>query len=764
MRLNILAFLLGILSCHTLSDLPDNRWVFLAFPSLALLWILPHLRYVLFYTLGFLWLVWRANLILAHDLNPVLEGQDVTVVGTIDSLPVARDDAWQFDFTPTQLLSAGRTWPPPARLRLFWSQPKPVLQPSQHWQFSVHLKRPHTLLNPHTFDYSSVLFQQRIRATGYVRDGTLLQPASPLSIDAWRDRLANAIHTTLGNHPHAGVVVALAVGHQRAISPDQWEIWRLTGTIHLISISGLHLSLIALLVFWIVRWLWGGTGNGVSWLPAQRVAAWAGLGAAVAYALLAGFSIPTQRSLIMISVAFSNILLARSVAVSHLLAFALFLVLLYDPLAVMSMGFWLSFGAIAVIIYVTTGRRMQKSRLTRWGLSFARTQWAVTLGLLPILLTTFGYLSLIPPLANVIAVPWISFIITPLILLGTLLILPYPDSGHVILEIAAQLLDSLWTLLTGLANLQWVWYVPIPPLWTMIVAMVGIMILLSPRGFPARWLGLIYCLPLFVTAPEQPRSGELWLTVLDVGQGLAVVARTRNHLLVYDTGPSRSDGFNTGTSVVVPFLQAQGLRQIDTLLISHDDNDHSGGAESVLKALAVTTVMTSAPAKFMQYPVESCYAGQRWQWDGVDFQILHPQRRYTDDNQNSCVLKISIADKAVLLTGDIDNRVERDLVETRKTDLAATVLIVAHHGSKNSSMPIFIDAVHPEIAIISAGYRNRYRHPHAETIRRYTIRHIRLLETATTGTIYLQLAATGMSELWLAREHLQRYWHFAGQY
>ncbi|OQW94172.1 MAG: hypothetical protein BWK79_07225, partial [Beggiatoa sp. IS2] len=354
-------------------------------------------------------------MILTQDLAPTLEGQDLIVIGTLINLPIQQDDGWQFDLAPTQALFQEQIQPNPGHLRLHWLHPAAPLYPGQQWQFTVRLKRIHPSLNPYTFDYSSILFQQRIRATGHVRESThtrLLQPPSPLSIDALRYRLAEAINAALGHHPHTGTLIALAVGHQRAISPDQWDIWRMTGTIHLISISGLHISLIALLAFWIARWLWSCSSHAIDRLPAQRFAAWASLLTAISYALLAGFSIPTQRSLIMIAVVLSNLLLARATAPSNLLACALLLVLLYDPLAVMALGFWLSFGAITLIVYATTGRRIPPSPLTRWGLNFARTQWAVTLGLLPILLSTYGYLSLIPPLANAIAVPWISFIIT----------------------------------------------------------------------------------------------------------------------------------------------------------------------------------------------------------------------------------------------------------------------------------------------------------------------------------------------------------------
>jgi competence protein ComEC len=788
MRLGSLFFLLGILACQQLQHLPDARFTWLLFPLMVLAVLLPRFRLLMLLALGFCWTVWRADLILSQKLPVEIEGQDVTVVGTIIGLPKLnkpssgsgstkkerweKEERWQFDFAPSQLVFQNQVQPPPGNLRLSWySNPPHPLQPGQQWQLTVRLKRIHGMLNPGGLDYSSVLFQQRFRATGYVRDKSeqrLLKPPSPFNIDNWRYRLAEEIRTRLGEQPSTGIVTALAVGEERGITKEQWDTLRRTGTVHLISVSGLHISFVALLTFWLARQFWGYLGNAALWLPTFSFAAWTSLLAAFTYSLLAGFSIPTQRSFIMVAVAMSGILFARQVAGSHILALALLAVLVYDPFAVMSIGFWLSFGAVAVIVYALSGRRPQiVSRLTSWGINSGKTQWAATLGLFPALLLSFGYIPFLSSLpANTIAIPWFS-VATVLTLLGALLILPWPGLSSVLFQLAAYLLDALWVSLDYLAHLPWsVLEQAIPPFWTVVVATIGVLILLSPVPWtsPAKWLGIIWLLPLFYYPLDAPNRGEIWFTLLEVGQGLAAVVRTENHLLVYDTGPKLSDNFDTGKVVVVPFLRHQGLLQIDKLLISHEDNDHSGGAQSILQELTVQEVLTSAPQLFQKYHhhVQPCQAGQHWQWDDVDFHILHPTTYYYSGKTNdfSCVLKVSTANgRSILFTGDIEATTEYHLIQHYPDDLRADILIVSHHGSHSSSTESFIDTVKPKIALFSTGYRNRFGHPHLDIVQRYRRRNISMWDTVQTGAMSFRLTANGISPPSLAREEMRRYWH-----
>jgi competence protein ComEC len=793
MRLGTLVFLFGILFCQTLPFLPNVYWTVLLFPLILSAWILPRYRLICLFAIGFLWNVFRGDTILTQKLPHDLEGKDIVITGEIIDLPVSKKYGWQFVF----VLNPIKEWTNPSHLRLSWYGKPPVpLRPGQQWQLTVRLKRVYGSMNQGSFDYESWLFQQRIQATGYVRSKDeihLLGEPSPFNIDNLRYRLAQEIQKSVGEYSSASMIKALALGIKHEISKAQNTILRHTGTAHLMAISGLHIGFIAWLAFFIGHRFWSYAGKAALWLPAPRFAALLSLLAAFFYALLAGFSLPTQRALIMVAVALSGIVFARAKTLSHTLTLALLAVLLWDPLSVLSAGFWMSFGAVAVIIYALSGRRKPTtSVLTHKNLSAFKTQLAVTLGLFPIILMICGYISLSSLPANLIAIFWVSFIVVPLTLIGTAIISFLPTVGSALLQIAAHFLDALWVSLTWFGNLEWgVLQRTIPPFWTILVAMVGITILLLPRGFPGRWLGIIWILPIFLVPFPYPKQSEVWFDLLDVGQGLAAVIRTQNYTLVYDTGP-KFDQFDPGQAVVVPFLRSQGILQIDRLLISHSDNDHIGGTQSIVETLSVDEVLTSATqniknilavsgirSSFPKYKngfevsemknefskhsirVILCQTGQHWQWDGVLFQILHPTTDYftTHPNDKSCVLKVSTPQNTILLAGDIEKSVEFRLVQQMPKVLKADILTAPHHGSGTSSTARFLDTVQPTIALFSAGYRNRYQHPKPEVVQRYQDRKIKTWNTAKTGAISFRLTAKGISAPRLAREEMRRYWH-----
>ncbi|EDN71312.1 DNA internalization-related competence protein ComEC/Rec2 [Beggiatoa sp. PS] len=798
MRLGTLVFLCGILCCQTLPFLPDVRWAFLLFPFIVLAWKLPRYRLISLFAVGFLWTVWRADAILAQKLPKDLEGQDITITGEIIDLPQKNQYGWRFYFIPIPF----KKWPNPSRLRLSWhGEPPMPLRPGQQWQLTVRLKRARGMMNPGGFDYEGWLFQQRIRATGYVRPkgkANLLSEPSPFYIDNLRYRLAQEIQKSVGEYSSAGMIKALALGIKHDISKAQTTTLRHTGTAHLMAISGLHIGFVAWLTFFIGRWFWRYAGKATLWLPAPRFAALFSLSAAFCYALLAGFSLPTQRALIMIAIAISGIVFARTIAISHILALALLAVLLWAPLSVMSAGFWLSFSSVAVIVYFLSGRRVStNSLLSQKGIATGKVHWAATLGLFPIILMISGYISFSSLPANAIAIPWVSFVVVPLTLLGTAIISFLPTEGSLLLRVAAYTLDTLWVSMIWFENVEWgVLQWTIPPFWTILVAMVGIAILLLPRGFPGKWLGIFWLLPIFLVPFPHPNQGEVWLDLLDVGQGLAAVVRTQNYTLVYDTGPKFSKKFDTGEAVVIPFLRSQGRLHIDKLLISHGDNDHIGGTQSILETLSVNEVLTSATQDIKkileisgmrnefpkhkknllnldilkmrnEFPkhdtrVISCQTGQYWHWDGVTFQIIHPAANYFTNHRNdkSCVLKVSTKQHSILLTGDIENGVESRLVrQFSKNALQADIIIAPHHGSGTSSTEHFLNAVQPKIALFSAGYRNRFKHPKMEVVQRYHRQKINTWNTAQTGAISFRLSVDGISKPRLAREEMRRYWH-----
>jgi competence protein ComEC len=447
------------------------------------------------------------------------------------------------------------------------------------------------------------------------------------------------------------------------------------------------------------------------------------------------------------------LLTSRSYRPATMLAVACWAVLLFDPLAVMAPGFWLSFGAVALILYGMHGRLRMEGLWWRWG----RVQWLITVGLTPVLFLLFGSASTASPLANLVAVPWVSFFVVPLTLLGVVLLLsPLPELGVALLHVAAFAMAELLPLLQALANYLPALALPIPPWFMVGAAFIGVITLLAPRGWPARALGLVWCLPLLAWTPARPAQGEVWLTLLDVGQGLATVVETENHVFVYDTGPRFGESFDTGEAVVEPFLRYQGWSRLDLLVVSHGDNDHIGGARSLTEAVPVARVLTGVPQKMSWMKTEPCLRGEHWNWDGVRFEVLHPHANEAT-NDGSCVIRITGPGGAFLLTGDIEAPAEQALVASGE-DLHARILVVPHHGSKTSSTEPFLDAVSPEFALFPLGYRNRYRFPHPVVVERYESRRIQRLDSATSGAIMMRVKPSGDLEVVSWRDVARHYW------
>ncbi|OQW93641.1 MAG: DNA internalization-related competence protein ComEC/Rec2 [Beggiatoa sp. IS2] len=807
MRLSTLSFLGGILICQTLSKLPDIHWFLLLFPLVLLVRVFPTLKILLFLALGFFWAVWRAEMILTQELAPVLEKQEITVIGKVIDLPHYKDKKWRFDFVPSQLIFNGQNQALPGKIRLSWENKQYSLRPGQQWQFTVRLKRPHGTINPGSADYSAKLFQQRIRATGSVRkkgDNRLLAETSKFSIDLLRYHIAETLKQAFKEHPSVGILIALSIGDGNAISAEQWEIFRRTGTTHLVVISGLQISAVAIVIFILASWLWRWMGPTALWLPTPYFAVFVSLIAALFYSLLAGFSIPVQRAFIMVAIGVLSTLSGR-IVITHKLALALLLVSIYDPFAVITIGFWLSFGTVAIIIYTVSGHpslsaglpqnRQSRSEETwlksskkwiqrRWQTPnkafriFTTIQIAITLCLTPVILFIYGdifiYGGIFPVsfIANFIAIQIVDFIVVPMILFSLLVIPLFQKLSYLLLSNALNILDSpdysLMNFLGYLSNAvsndgQFSISPFIPSLWVTLVALIGAIILLLPRGFPGRWLGLIGFLPLFSLPLPQLQPNEIEFTLLDVGQGLASVIRTQNHVLIYDTG-LKHDNLDMGQLTVLPFLRSQQIQHIDTLIISHLEIDHYGGSSSLLKNIPVGKILTSSPEKAKKLGItqtaQRCQLGQQWQWDGVQFEILHPPINYVANNNNSsCLLKVSVGHHAILLPGDIGKAIEYRLVQYYQQHLQADILIAPHHGSRYSSSEAFIEAVHPKLVLFSAGYLNNFNHPHPQTQERYQRRGIQLLRTDSAGAITLHLAENGITNITLARDQMRRYWH-----
>lgn len=719
MFFSVLAFLAGITTLQFFPELPSIEWYYyLAIAVFLSLAFIKPIRAVIIiiicFICGFLWMIYRSSLVLDWQLPKELEKQDLVITGTIVSLPIEDSKATSFDFKVTSI-------PHHPKIKLNWYTHPPLLTPGDEWQLTVQLKRPHGLANPGSFDTEKWLFQNRIRATGSVKSGEkLASHPEQTPFEFLRYQLREELNPILKPLPYGRVLLALTIGDQTGISDKHWDTLRATGTTHLISVSGLHIALVAGLVFVIVRLSW----RGRLLAPIQAAAIGAIL-AAFIYSALAGFAIPTIRSLIMIIVFMLILLMKRFVSLWQAWSIALVTILLIDPLSTLSVGFWLSFGSVALILYTTEFRVRPKGLWWKWG----RLHLLLAIGLVPLTALFFQQWSLVSPLANFIAIPWVSFIVTPLALLGCL-----PLIGEWLLAIAHFCFKALWPILEFLAKQPWAeWNLTPANPWLFLLATLGILLLFAPRGLYGRWLGGIFFLPLWFTAYPKPTSEELWFTLLDIGQGLAAVIQTQYHTLIYDTGPDNT--------VLIPFLKTQGIEKIDTLIISHGDLDHIGGARALTQAIPVQTVLSGTPQAIDWIPSTLCQTGKDWQWDNIKFTFLHPitEAAYSDNNA-SCVLKIESGQHTLLLTGDIEKIVEEELVVEYGNTLKADVLVVPHHGSNSSSTEVFLQHVQPQIALVPAGYLNRYKHPSPKVLKRYMARQIPLHNTALQGAISMRFS------------------------
>ncbi|TAJ93656.1 MAG: DNA internalization-related competence protein ComEC/Rec2 [Gammaproteobacteria bacterium] len=761
MRTGCVLFVIGALILLQLRELPSLYPLLLPLLLLALAARrYPAVRWVLWLGAGFCWCLFRAGLLLDSRLDPALEGAPLTIEGRIEGLPVCRDDVCRFVFKTERLLKSEKDIADyPERVRISWYEDPPEILPGQRWRLHVKLKRPWGSMNPGGFDYEGWLFRQGVRATGYVvarGDNRKLEKATPYSVAYLRhlitERMTASIYTPLP----AALLPALVIGDSRGMEDEHWAVLNRTGTTHLLVISGQHIALIAAMAFFLVRLLWARSGILPEYLAAPRAAAIAALFVACAYAALAGFSVPTRRALIMTAAVLAEPLFSRRLSRSHVFCLALLLVTALDPLDVLAPGFWLSFGAVGLILYGMSHRVDVRGIWWRWG----RTQFVVALGLAPLLVVWFGQIPLTGLAANLIAVPWVSLVTLPLTL-GGVALLPVADlPAGFFLWGAGMTLEWLWRLLEWFAAVgPGVLAVPPASMIALIFATIAVLVLLAPRGLTGRWLGWFCLLPLVSPGTLQLSEGEFSLTLLDVGQGLAAAIRTRHHLVLYDTGPRYSEQSNAGEEVILPWLRQMGKSRIDLLFVSHGDADHAGGLPALLEGLEIGTVLSSIPEQIKHDRNQPCEMGQHWRLDGVDLEVLSPvQGHRMQGNNASCVLKVGTGDRSVLLTGDIERPVEQFLVRNQGAKLAAMVLVAPHHGSASSSSRTFIETVGARYVLISAGYRNRFGLPNRDIIARYRAAGAMPVSTVRSGAITLDFRATGigMTEY---RRIAGRFWH-----
>ncbi|SFK18809.1 DNA internalization-related competence protein ComEC/Rec2 [Methylophaga sulfidovorans] len=717
--------------------------------SLLLLCLVTFIYYrkiwILGFIVGLLWCAFQAQFAIENKLATDAPAKVSHIQGLIASIPETFPDHISFEFLPDAPDL-------PSKIKLSWYfPPEHYPKAGERWQLTVKLKPPFGMMNPGGFDYEKWLFSQDIGATGYIKkaaDNQRLAKSTYWQINDWRFQLQQQIQSLIPAASQLPLILGLAIGQRDDISPSQWQILRQTGTSHLMAISGLHIGLAAGLGFYLISWLWRYSPFNTFHIPAHRIGAVAGLVVAIFYACLAGLSIPTQRALIMVSLAMLALFLKRQVYPSHILSLACIMVLLLNPFALLSAGFWLSFAAVAIILMCFT------QRFPAIRLAWLKIHFVMALGLIPLLVFFFTDVSVISPIANLIAIPLVSILVVPLIILA-MIVLPISSSLAAILLYAADfLLDILWHILSFLSDVPFAsWNTPIYPWPLLFMLILAILLILLPRGYPGKYLALVFLMPLLFYKTERPDSGDFYLSVLDVGQGLASVIETKHHTLIFDTGPQFSDSFNTGEAVVIPFLRYRAINQIDTLLISHGDNDHIGGLHGVINNTEVNQIMSSQTIRDVDTLL--CSAGQHWQWDGVEFAVLQPfPEQSGSENERSCVLRIQGKNQSALLPGDIEKQSEQKLVQQYGDELKSDILLVPHHGSRTSSSMPFVHAVSPRYAIFSVGFRNRYGFPVKDIVQRYKVVGSEILRTDWNGAILFRNGDAPV--LW--RQHEEHLW------
>ncbi len=696
-----------------------------------------------------------SQIILNQQLPESLIKQDIWIQGTVKDLPQQRAHALRFTFKLDSSQPNLEGFHSDILLN-WYDKPYPDLKAGQRWRIKARLKPAHGSLNIGGFDYEKWLFSKSVRATGYVRETELAVLLSPATswyfFESARSDIKQFVESE--NLPFSGIIKALAIAERSDISDVQWQVFRDTGTAHLIAISGLHIGLIAGIAYFLGQFLWRHTLLVRTQYPAQHIGRFTALIAALIYAALAGFTLPTLRALLMLLAYFALQGLRRNPRVFFSLGVVLCWVLVLDPLAPLGAGFWLSFCAVAAIAYIIAPAKKVdierdyeieplklKEKISRWFVASWRVQWAVFIALIPLLLLFFGQISIISLLANLIAIPLLGMVVVPLVLLAMVFLgLGAPSIASELLTLSDALIGLIWPMLNSLASWPYaIWQTAMPSLWALGLSFVGVLILLSPKLGKIKWLGALAFIPLFYSVDTPRRAAEFEVNVLDVGQGLAVLVQTQHHALLYDAGIKYEQGFDSGEAIVLPVMRQQPIKQLDVAIASHENRDHYGGLPAVLKRYPDAEIFS--PAAFYANS-KVCRHGLQWQWGEVTFAFLSPKPGNLEtDNNASCVLKISSAFGSVLLTGDIEKELERVLTNA----LDADVLIVPHHGSKTSSTRPFIKAVSPTLAVFSAGWLNRFSHPHPTVVARYQAQNIQRLNTADTGQIQILFKQQGIS-------------------
>lgn len=705
---------------------------------------------------GMAWSIPQAQQVLEHALPRACEGQRLDAIIRVADL--SQPGFPEGERFLAETLQPHRCWPVGARWQLSTAEIWPAI-PGEVYQVGVKLKRVHGLVNPAGFDAEKYWHHQRVTAFGRVGSAQRLQ-AAPVSIDRWRWQFRQHWLAAYGEHAEAGTLLALMTGDRYAITPEAWERYARTGVTHLMAISGMHITMLGLWVAWLVRALW----LRQEWLALRLPALWpasvAGLLAAIAYASIAGMELPAQRTVLMLAIVVLARCLPWRCSSGWVWLLALTVVLLLDPLAVHSVGLWLSFVAVGLLLLLT----QMTTSAPVWR-QVLKTQWWVSVGLLPITVAIFERVSWLGLPVNWLAIPWLSWLVVPLSLVSLCLHTLWPTTADALWRLALQLLSIMEQALVWVAQWQWGWsgwVLSGTALLAMGALAFGLLAVSSWRWRTLLWLPLL----VLIWPQDRPQPGQWWLTVLDVGQGLAVHVQTHRHQLLFDTGASFMPHAGSGHRVILPFLHERQAGPLDALVLSHDDLDHTGGAAAVLAHWPVKTLLGVKPQALqatidkLPLAVRDCRAGERWQWDGVEFSWLWPEPswQFRHDNERSCVLKISGLGHSVLITGDVGLKSESAMISARADDLRADVLLLGHHGSKTSTSVDWLATVQPKIAVATVGYRNRFHHPHASVLARLQQQGIPLYRSDESGALVWRFVDERWPTVEQQRVEAPHYW------
>lgn len=791
----LLLFSLGIVTVSFAPELPPLWSLSFLFLPLVLSSRCQKARYWLALSLGLAWGIYAGHSLLAMQLDDGLAGKDLIVTGVIDGLPEQDDRRLRFNLRINSAIStAGQPKSLesfPAKLQLSWylyqrngrASELPSVTVGDEWQLRVRLKRPRGFVNPAGFDYQAWLLRQGIGATGYVVDHRnnhqIISGKKHFRFDDWINQQRQELQRWIVAHSDSserGILVALLIGDSSLVDKNQWARMQQTGTSHLIAISGIHVGFLAIFGFYIGLWL--GKCVQLVWYrcPALMIAWCSAIACASFYSALAGFNIPTVRTLIMLVVFYLACLWRRSINIADIFCLALALVVVLDPLAALDMGFWLSFGAVAMLLIYFSGRLVPKKNVEPWSgynfvnlaVGFIRSQWVMFVGLLVPLSLLVSSVSLVAPIANGIAIPLITFLVVPLLLTSAATRNLFSDGSESLLNGAGWLMEVLKIFLEGLLALGGAWASPVVAFSPAVALLAALScgVLLLPKGLFHRalgWCGLLLamCLGFFIDPPNQL---DLKLNILDVGQGSAFVVHVGGKTLVYDTGPKYTDNFNAGSGVIAPYLYSRGIDRVDRLVVSHGDMDHAGGLTGLLEKILVDKLFVGEPEKIPKeitrtIETQLCHQVPGWQWQKVGFRFLHfPQSTSASANNHSCVLLISYAGQHILLPGDIEASIENHLLHSQQLPEKLNVLLAAHHGSRTSSGVGFVNRMQPEIVVYSAGYRSQHGHPHLQVRQRYQAIGSREINTAESGAILFEWDENKLQRVREYRQSSRRYW------